>query len=151
MIVNDFLIESQVFNMIEGKKMSAMLPKSWKKSFIDGIIKPTKMRQCNNCKDGLLCKTCNNQVTEKKFKALVNDLKRHPPNEFGHMLPLSKIKLSTFCTKSSIIYSCCLHFIIYTLANFFNFSKVYGSTLRSIDRKQTEHLTSPSLNLWKLL
>ena len=78
MIVNDFLIESQVFNMIEGKKMSAMLPKSWKKSFIDGIIKPTKMRQCNNCKDGLLCKTCNNQVTEKKNQSPCKRFKKTP-------------------------------------------------------------------------
>ena len=34
-----------------------------------------------------------------------------------------------------------LLFILYTLANFFNFSKVYVFNLRSIDQQQDEHLT----------
>ena len=35
--------------MVEGKIISALLPKSWKKSFDSGIIIPTKMRVCNEC------------------------------------------------------------------------------------------------------
>ena len=27
---------------------------------------PKKMRVCNECKDGILCTTCNNQVNENK-------------------------------------------------------------------------------------
>ena len=36
------LDRSQYFNMIEGKKISAMLPKSWKKLFNNGITIPTE-------------------------------------------------------------------------------------------------------------
>ena len=136
--------------MIEGKKVSAMLPRSRKKSFDSGIIIPTKMRFCNECNDRKMCDKCNNQINENKaFEANLNEMKGHPPNEFGHMLPYYIIYFSTFCTKSSIIYSCFLLFIIYTLANFFNLSKVYVFKLRSINRQQTEHLTSLLLNVLK--
>ena len=81
------LVGSQCFNMIEGKKKSAMLPKSWKKSVNIGVLTPTKMRQCNNCKKGILCTTCNNQFNEnKEIAANLNAIKRHPSNEFAHML-----------------------------------------------------------------
>ena len=82
------LDRSQYFKMIEGKKISAMLPRSWKKSFDSGVIIPAKMRFCNKCKDGILCTTCNNQVNEnKEFEANLNELKRHKPIDFGYMLP----------------------------------------------------------------
>ena len=45
------LDRSQSFKMIEGKKVYAFLPKSWKKSFDSGIFIPTKMRFCNECND----------------------------------------------------------------------------------------------------
>ena len=51
------LDRSQNFDMLHGKKISAMIPRSWKKSFNNGVIIPTKMRQCNECKDGILCTT----------------------------------------------------------------------------------------------
>ena len=87
-----FLDRSQYFNMLKGNKRSAMLPRSWKKSFINGIIIPTKKRRFNECKDRILCTTCNNQINEnKEFEAKLNELKRHPRNEFGHMLPNYKI------------------------------------------------------------
>ena len=86
------LDRSQYFDMLNGKKKSAMLPRSWKKSFNNGVIIPTKMRQCNVCKDGILCATCNNQINEnKEFEANLNLLKRKKPNDFGHMLPYYKI------------------------------------------------------------
>ena len=37
--------------MKEGKKISAMLPRSWKKSFDNGVIIPKKMRFCKKCND----------------------------------------------------------------------------------------------------
>ena len=43
------LDRSQHFKMIEGKKISAMLPRSWKKSFNSGVVIPAKMRFCNVC------------------------------------------------------------------------------------------------------
>ena len=83
---------SQYFDMLKGRKISAMLPRSWKKSFNNGVIIPTKMRNCNACKAGMLCVTCNNKINEnKQFEANLNLLKRHPPNDFGYMLPYYKI------------------------------------------------------------
>ena len=38
-----------------------------------------------------MCNKCNNQINgNKEFEANLNKLKRHPPNEFGHMLPYYK-------------------------------------------------------------
>ena len=86
-----FLDRSQYFDMLDDKKITAMLPRSWKKSFNNGVIKPTKMRQCNVCKDGKLCTTCNNLINEnKEFEANLSLLNRKAPNEFGYMLPYYK-------------------------------------------------------------
>ena len=86
------LDRSQYFNMLNGKKITAMLPRSWKKSFNNVVIIPTKMRHCNVCKDGILCTTCNIRINEnKEFEANLNLLKRKTPNDFGHMLPYYKI------------------------------------------------------------
>ena len=68
-----------------------MLPRSWKKSFNNGVVIPVKMRRCNNCSGEILCNECNNQVNEtREFEAHLTELTRHPPNEFGHMLPYYK-------------------------------------------------------------
>ena len=82
------LDRSQYFNMIKGEKISAMLPRFWKKSFDNGIIIPVKMRICNECNVNKVCHKCNIQINEnKEFEANLYELTRHPPNEFGHMLP----------------------------------------------------------------
>ena len=82
------LDRSQYFDMLDGKKISAMLPISWKKPFNNGIVIPTKMRHCNACKYGILCVTCNNQINENtEFEANLILLKREKPNDCGHMLP----------------------------------------------------------------
>ena len=86
------LDRSQYFKMIEGEKISAMLPRSWKKSFDSGIIIPTKMRFCNECNDNKMCVKCINHINEnKEFEANLNLLKGNAPNEFGYMLPYCKI------------------------------------------------------------
>ena len=86
------LDRSQFFKMIEGKKQSAMLPRSWKKSFDSGLNIPTRMRFCNECNDQKVCNKCNNQINEnKEFEANLNEIKRHHPNEFGHKLPYYEI------------------------------------------------------------
>ena len=86
------LDQSQYFNMLEVKKYSATLLRSWKNSFNNGIVIPTKMRQCNECKDGILCTTCNNQISEnKEFEANLILLKIHPPYKLGHMILWNKI------------------------------------------------------------
>ena len=85
---NWLLNRSQYFDMLDGKKISPMLPRSWKKSSNNGMVIPTKMRHCNACIDGILCVTCNNQTNEnKEFEAILNLLKREKPNDRGHMLP----------------------------------------------------------------
>ena len=82
------LERSQYFKMKEGEKISAMLPKSWKKSFDNGVIKPKKMRFCNKCNNIKMCDICNNQINEnEEFEANLNLLKRDKPNDCGHMLP----------------------------------------------------------------
>ena len=82
----------QCFNMLEGKRITAILPISWKKSLNNGISIPTKMRRCNECEDGILCTTCNNQVNENKvFEANLNLLKRKALKEFGYMLPYYEV------------------------------------------------------------
>ena len=45
------LDRSRYFITLEGKKITAMLPRSWKKSFNNGIIIPTKMRRCDICNE----------------------------------------------------------------------------------------------------
>ena len=86
------LDRSQHFKMIEGKKISALLPRSWKKSFDSGIIIPARMRYCNECIDKKMCKKCNNRINEnKEFEANLNELKRQPSNEYGYMLPYYRI------------------------------------------------------------
>ena len=82
------LDRSQCFDMLEGKKISAMLPKSWKKSFNIGIVIPAKLRRCDKCRGKTWCATCNNQPNEnEEFEADLILLKREDPNKFGYMLP----------------------------------------------------------------
>ena len=82
------LDRSQYFKMKEGEKISAMLPKSWKKSFDNEVIIPKKMRFCKKCNDIKMCDICNIQINEnKEFEANLNELKRYKPNDCGHMLP----------------------------------------------------------------
>ena len=52
--------------MIEGKKVSALSTKSWRKSFDSGIIILMEMRFCNGCNDKKMCNKCNNQINENK-------------------------------------------------------------------------------------
>ena len=86
------LDRSQYFKMKEGEKISVMLPRSWKKSFDNGVIIPKKMRFCNKCIDIKMCDICNNLINEnKEFEANLNELKRHPPNKHGYMLPCYEI------------------------------------------------------------
>ena len=88
---------SQNFEMIEGKKVSAMSPKSWKKSFNNGVNIPAKMRFCNESTDKLTCNSCNYQVSEnKELEANLNELKQQPPNEFSYMFPYYEEKDDLF-------------------------------------------------------
>ena len=111
------LDRSHYFDMFEGKKISAMLPRSRKKSFNNGIVIPVKMRRCNNWKNEILCKEFNIQINEnKEFEANLNLLKRDVPNELVHLLPYYKnrvcyktiehsdilLKIISFFSKTSL-------------------------------------------------
>ena len=73
---NRILDRSQYFKKKEGKKILAMLQRSWKKSFDSGIIITAKMRFCNECNRKKTCAKSNNQVNEnKEFEANLNELK----------------------------------------------------------------------------
>ena len=86
------LDRSHDFDMLEGKQISAMLPRSGKKSFDNGVVIPVKMKRCNDCKDKILCDECNNQVNEnKKFEANLTSLKKDLPIQFGHKRPYYKL------------------------------------------------------------
>ena len=70
------LDRSQYFRMVEGEKISAMLPRSWKKWFDSGRIIPTKMKFCSKSNDKKVWNKCNNQNNEnKEFEAKLNFLK----------------------------------------------------------------------------
>ena len=73
--------------MADGGKFLAKVPLSWKKSFSMGVVIPHKMKNCSNCKKGILCDYCDKVKNQKKeISAKLNETKREAPNEFGHML-----------------------------------------------------------------
>ena len=50
------------------------------------------MRFCNECDDKKMCNKFNDQINEnKKLEANLNEIKRHPPSNFGHMLSFYKV------------------------------------------------------------
>ena len=111
------LDQYQCFEMLEGKKRSAMLPKSWNKSFNNGIVIPTKKRRCNECRGKILCVTFNNQSDEnKESRASLNLLKRKAPNQFRHMLPYFLKKDDLFVIKTIQI---SVQFCYFLLKRFF--------------------------------
>ena len=76
------------FNMIEGKKISAMLPKKWKKLSYTGVVIPAKMRFCNESNGEKISDGCINQNNENEDNEdNLNLLKRQTTNQFGYMLP----------------------------------------------------------------
>ena len=45
------------------------------------------MKNCSDCTKNILCDNCDELVNQnREFSANLNELKREPPNEFGHML-----------------------------------------------------------------
>ena len=76
------------FKKLNGTKMIAKVPLSWKKGFDCGFINLHKLRCCNKTTNKTLCDKCDKLVNQtKEFSANLNELKRQPANSFGHMLP----------------------------------------------------------------
>ena len=83
--VSDNLNRKEFFKMVDGDKLVAKVPLSWKKSFSQGVVIPHKMRNCSNCTNEILCDDCDKLVNQKKeFSANLNELKREKPNDLGH-------------------------------------------------------------------
>ena len=83
--VSDNLDRKEYFKMFDGDKLIAKVSLSWKNSFSMGVVIPHKMRNCSKCTKNIICDKLVNQ--KKEFSTNLNELKRLPPNEFGHMLP----------------------------------------------------------------
>ena len=74
--------------MFTGDKLVAKVPLSWKKLFSMGVVIPHKIKSCNKCTKDILCDECDKLVYQnKEFSANLNEIRKQPPNEFGHMLP----------------------------------------------------------------
>ena len=74
--------------MVNGGKLIARVPLSWRKPFSQGVVIPHKMRNCTDLKNDILCDSCDKSVNQRKnFLANLNELNPKDPNEFGHMLP----------------------------------------------------------------
>ena len=68
-----------------------MLPKSGKQSFKSGVVIPVKLRFVDECCKKKHCNRCNSQINEnKEFEVKLYLLRKHAPNQNGHMLPYSK-------------------------------------------------------------
>ena len=86
--MSDKLDRNEYFKMYGGDKLFAKVPLIRKKSFDMRVVLPHKMRNCGECKKGILCENCNKLVNQKKdFSSNPNEMKREPPKLFGHMLP----------------------------------------------------------------
>ena len=86
--VSDNLDRKEYFEMLDADKLTAKVPFSWIKGFSHGVILPHKMRNCIKCTKDILCDDCDKLVNQKKeLSDNVNELKREPPNDVGHMLP----------------------------------------------------------------
>ena len=87
--MSDNLDRKEYFKKFEGDKLFAKVPLSWKKKeFSLSIVIPYKIRNCNKCTEIILCDGCDKLVNRnKELSAILNELKRQAPNEFGQMLP----------------------------------------------------------------
>ena len=79
--------------MADGDNLIAKVPLRWIKSFSQGLVIPHKKGSCEKCTKDILCDDCDKLVNQKTdFSANLNEMKRQPRKEFGHMLPKYIIK-----------------------------------------------------------
>ena len=81
------LDRSRYSKKIEDKKISMLLPKSWRKIFGSGIVILAKMRFCNECGKEKCCDRCSSRINDdKQSEANLHFLKRQAAIEFDYML-----------------------------------------------------------------
>ena len=75
--MSDNLDRRECFKKYDGDNLIAKVPLSWKKGFSYCIIKPDKVRDCNNCTKNLICENCDRLVNQRKdFSANLIEMKR---------------------------------------------------------------------------
>ena len=85
--MSDNVDRKEYSNVASGGKLIAKIPLTWKKSISQGVVIPLKMRNCVDCTKDILSDLCDKLVNQnEEFSAYLNELKRQPPNDFGHML-----------------------------------------------------------------
>ena len=86
--VSDNLYRKEYFKMLNGDKLIAKMPSSWKKGFDCGLISAHTLGYRKKYINNTLCDKCGKLVNQtKEFSAHLNDFKRQPLNSFAHMLP----------------------------------------------------------------
>ena len=74
--VSDSLDRKKYFKMFNGDKLISKVPLSWKKSFIQRVVIPQKIKNCIDCKKDILCCICGKLVNQRKeFSANLNEKK----------------------------------------------------------------------------
>ena len=74
--------------MADGGKLMAKMSLSWKKSFSSGCCNSAKKKNCGDCEIDSLCGRCDKLGNQRQeFSANLNERKREPPNNIGHLLP----------------------------------------------------------------
>ena len=87
-IVSDNLDKKEYFKMANGGNLVAKAPLGRKKSFSQRVVIPHKTRICVDCKKDILCDEYDQLENQRKeISANLNEIKREPPNQFGHMIP----------------------------------------------------------------
>ena len=77
-----------LFKMLNGDKLTATVPLSWKHSFDNGVKIPHKQRTCSECKNDLLFDKCEKLVNHTKdFSRNLNELKLKSANKCRRRLP----------------------------------------------------------------
>ena len=64
--VSDILKRKEFFKIINGDKLIAKAPLSWKKSFVTGVVSPHEKSNCGDCKKGILCGNCDKLLNQRK-------------------------------------------------------------------------------------
>ena len=98
--VQEKLDKKEYFKMLNGVKIIAKVPLSWKHSFDSGILIPHKQRYCSDCENGLICDKFDKLLYQtKKFPANMDELKSQTPNSIGLVLPWCIDDLDEYCIR----------------------------------------------------
>ena len=85
--VSDNLDRNEHFKWFDGDKL-LLKYLCLGKSFSYCVVIPHRTRSFNKCTKDISCVNCDKLVNQRKeYSANLNELKKQPPNEFGHIIP----------------------------------------------------------------